>query len=392
MILDHKNDVAAFRGAIREWLQQIVPSGWARDLVRASNEEYLAFERWWMSERNKVGLAVPHWPVEYGGADLSLAQQVILANEIARADAPAAQMFIISLHHVPGTLIPFGTEAQKRRYLPGIPEGDIWCQGFSEPGAGSDLASLRCRGIRDNDHYVINGQKIWSSFSMYARYCILLVRTDVEAPKHAGISFFVLDMQLPGVDVRPIRQANGRADFAEIFLTDVRIPAADLIGAENDGWKVAQATLAAERGVLAFEGAERQRYALERYFSEAVVSKAPWLDDDELRRQFMSIFAEAQAARRLIRQLLRESEGHPLTRSMTPVFVKLTGTILTQRINALKARIEGLEAQTFHPGIDGQQNSAMFDYITSFGAVIAAGSNEIMRNIIAERGLGMPKG
>jgi alkylation response protein AidB-like acyl-CoA dehydrogenase len=167
-ILDAQHDLPAFRQAIRDWLAEVVPPDWKARMARASNEEFIAFQRWWMAERSKVGLAIPHWPKEYGGAGLTLRHLIVIADEMARADAPQARLFTISLIHLPGTLFPHGTEAQKRRYLTGVAKGDVWCQGFSEPNSGSDLASLRTRAVRDGDHYVINGQKIWSSNSMYA--------------------------------------------------------------------------------------------------------------------------------------------------------------------------------------------------------------------------------
>jgi alkylation response protein AidB-like acyl-CoA dehydrogenase len=391
MILENQHDLPAFRRAIRQWLDDVVPAGWAERLARGSDDEFRQLQLWWMAERNKVGLAVPHWPKQYGGAGLSLTHQIVLAEEIARAGAPSTQMFVIALNHIPATLIPYGTEEQRRKYLPGIPQGDVWCQGFSEPGAGSDLASLRCKAVRQGDHYVINGQKIWSSHSMYARYCILLARTDFNVSKHAGISFFLLDMHSPGVVVRPIRQANGRAEFGELFLTDVKIPVENLVGAENEGWKVTQATLAAERGVLAFEGAERQRYTIENYYSRALREDASWLQDDQLRREFMQLFAEMQAGRRLIRQLLKENEGTASSASMTPAFVKLTGTALRKRVGSLMVKIAAIDGQRFETGVEETAENPMYEYISSFGGAIAAGSNEIMRNIIAERGLGMPR-
>ena len=243
-------------------------------------KSYVAFQRWWMAERSKVGLATPHWPKEYGGAGLTLRHLVAIADEMARADAPQARIFTISLIHMPGTLFPHGTEEQKRRYLPGVAKGELWCQGFSEPNSGSDLASLRTRAVRDGDHYVINGQKIWSSSSMYADHCLLLTRTDPNAQKHRGITYFIMDMHAPGVEVRPIRQANGRSEFGELFLTDVRIPAENMIGAENNGWRIAQATLGSERGVIAFEGAERQRYEIEAFYRKSLETGAAWLRDD----------------------------------------------------------------------------------------------------------------
>jgi alkylation response protein AidB-like acyl-CoA dehydrogenase len=390
-ILDKQHDLAGFRQAVRDWLADVVPADWKARMAKASNEEFIVFQRWWMAERSKVGLAIPHWPRDYGGAGLGLQHLIIIADEMARADAPQARMFTISLIHLPGTLFPHGTEAQKRRYLAGVAKGDVWCQGFSEPNSGSDLASLRCRAVRDGDDYVINGQKIWSSYSMYADYCILLTRTDPDAPKHRGISYFIMDMRSTGVEVRPIRQANGRSEFGEIFLTDVRIPAENMIGRENNGWRVAQATLASERGVIAFEGAERQRYEVEAFYHRSLATDALWLQDDQLRREFMGFLAEMQAGRRLLRQLLRENELPDASVSVLPSIVKLSGTTLRQRICSFMARIAGVDGQVFAMLAEEPFGSPMFDFMSSFSGTIAGGTNEIMRNIIAERGLGMPR-
>ncbi|PPQ33421.1 acyl-CoA dehydrogenase family protein [Rhodopila globiformis] len=390
-ILDKQNDLPAFRQAVRGWLGDVVPSGWKARMASASNDEFIAFQRWWMAERSKAGLAIPHWPKDYGGAGLSLRHLIVIADEIARADAPQARMFTISLIHLPGTLFPHGTEAQKRRHLAGVAKGDVWCQGFSEPNSGSDLASLRCRAVRDGDHYVINGQKIWSSYSMYADWCILLTRTDPDAPKHRGISYFIMDMRSPGVEVRPIRQANGRSEFGELFLTDVRIPAENMIGRENDGWRVAQATLASERGVIAFEGAERQRYEIEAFYRRALASGAPWLRDDQLRREFVGFLAEIQAGRHLLRRLLEENERPGASASVLPSIVKLSGTALRQRICSFMTRIAGVDGQAFAMLAEAPFGSPMFEFMGAFTGTIAGGTNEIMRNIIAERGLGMPR-
>lgn len=391
MIIEKQHDLAAFRRAVRDWLADVVPPDWRARMAKASNEEFIAFQRWWMGERNKVGLGIPHWPEEYGGAGLDLKHQIIVAEEMARTDAPQARMFIISLIHMPGTLFPHGTEAQKRRWLAGVAQGDVWCQGFSEPNSGSDLASLRTRAVRDGDHYIVNGQKIWSSYSMYARYCLLLTRTDPEAPKHHGITYFIMDMQSPGVEVRPIRQANGRSEFGELFLTDVRVPAENMIGRENDGWRVAQATLASERGVIAFEGAERQRYEVERFYRNAVESDAAWLADDQLRREFMGYIAELQAGRRLLRTLLRENESHNAPPSVLPSMVKLSGTTLRQRLCSFMVRIASIDGQQYGAITEDPFGNPMFEFLSSFSGTIAGGTNEIQRNIIAERGLGMPR-
>lgn len=390
-ILDTQHDLAAFRQAIRDWLAQVVPSDWKARMARASNEEYIAFQRWFMGERAKVGLAIPHWPREYGGGGLSLAHLVIIADEMARADAPLTRMFTISLIHMPGTLLPHGTEAQKRRYLPGVAKGEVWCQGFSEPNSGSDLASLRCRAVRDGDEFVINGQKIWSSYSMYGDHCLLLTRTDPNAQKHRGITYFIMDMRSPGVEVRPIRQANGRSEFGEIFLSNVRIPVENMIGAENNGWRVAQATLASERGVISFEGGERQRHEIEAFYRKSLKTGAAWLADAQLHREFVSFLAEMQASRRLLRRVLEEAERPEASASVLPSIVKLSSTVLRQRICSFMTRIAGVDGQAQAQLSEEPFGSPMFDFLSAFSGTIAGGTNEIQRNIVAERGLGMPR-
>lgn len=391
-ILSQKGDLAAFRSAMREWLGRVVPSDW-RENVAGDDDALVDLQRWWLAERAKVGLATAHWPIEYGGEGLEQAHQIIIAEEFARADAPPLRLFNVSMTHLPSTLIAWGSDYQKKRYLPGVAQGTVWCQGFSEPNAGSDLAALRTRAVRDGEDYVINGQKIWSSHSPHADYCILLARTDPDAPrKQAGISFFLLDMRSPGVEVRPIRQATGSSEFAEVFLTDVRINAIERVGEENQGWTVAQTTLTSERGLYAFEIAERQRHWIERFHCRALQDDADWLKDDALRREFMGLFAEAQAGRRLLRKLLRQHDAPSTDRrsAMRSLFIKLTASQLGQRIADFTVRASGLDGQRgdksrISPG------APMFDFMNSFTFTIGGGTNDIIRNLIAERGLELPK-
>jgi len=388
VILEHKDDLKAFREAVRTWTRETAPPERAHEWHRAKGPELVEIQRWWMAERHKVGLAIPHWPAEYGGAGLSLEHQIIITDEFARARSPGSDMFVISLNHVPGTLIPHGTEEQKKRYLPAVAEGELWCQGFSEPGAGSDLASLKTRAVRDGDHYVVNGQKIWSTNSMYASQCLLLVRTDPTAKKHQGISYLIMDMNSPGVEVRPIRKSTGASNFGEIFMTDVRIPVKNLIGAENNGWMVSQSTLSSERGVLSFDGAERDMMFLVDVYKQARAEGAAWLDDAQMRREFITLFAETQASRQQIRALLREPH-EPGAYSMTPSLVKIARTTLNNRIGAFRVRAQGLSSQYVD---HATWRAPMYEYLETFGSTISGGSNEIMRNLISERGLGMPRG
>jgi len=387
VILEHKDDLNAFREAVRTWVSETAPPERSHEWQKAKGPELVAIQKWWMEERRKVGLAIPHWPVEYGGAGLGLEHQIIMEDEFARGRSPGSEMFVISLNHVPATLIPHGTEEQKRAYLPAVAEGALWCQGFSEPAAGSDLAALKTRAVRDGDHYVVNGQKIWSTNSMYASQCLLLVRTDPAAKKHQGITYLIMDMNTPGVEVRSIRKSTGGSNFGEIFLTDVRIPVANRIGEENTGWMVSQSTLSSERGVLSFNYAERDMIFLIDCYARARHEGAAWLNDPELKREFITLFSELQSLRQQIRGLLREPVDAP-TWSMTPSLVKISKTILNNRIQAFRVRAEGLSSQF----ADMTWRSPMYEYLESFGMQISGGSNEIMRNLIAERGLGMPRG
>jgi len=390
MILEHMHDEAKFREAVRAWLPQVLAT---QPMKGASGDQrYEPIQRWWVGELNKVGLGTPHWPSAYGGVGLSLRLQTILAEEYARADAPALPMMQISLNHIPATLMHWGSEYQKRRYLPEVAKGVVWCQGFSEPGAGSDLASLRTRAENRGDHYLVNGQKIWSSYSMYAERAILLTRTDPTAAKHAGITYFLLDVKAPGVEVRPIKTANGRAKFAEIFLTDVRIPIEERVGEEGQGWAVAQTTLAAERGMYSFEQAERFRYAMERVHRDSVAAGLAWTREPELRRRFIQLFGRMQAIRGLLRDLL--FSGHEGTAAMlAAASLKVLSCTLRKDYGAFLTDAFGPQGQIEHDDdSDEIVSGGMFVYLSGFGAMMGGGTNEIMRNIIAERGLGMPKG
>jgi len=404
-ILAKKDDLVEFRAAIRSWLERVCPApDEVERMEAASGVDYKTFERYqrdWLAELAKVGLAVPHWPLEYGGSGLSLDHLKVVADEMARAGAPQLTMYSIAFNHIPATLLAWGSEEQKRKYLPGVANGVPWCQGFSEPGAGSDLASLRCRAERvkdpagrDGNEYVVNGQKIWSSKSMHAEYCILLTRTDSKVRKHAGITYFIMNMKAPGVEVRPIRQANGKAEFSELFLKDVRIPVEDRIGEENKGWAVALTTLASERGIYAFEDAERFRHKLEKFYRLALAENAGWLQDDQQRREFMRIVSRLQSVRGLIRELLEHNQRNPQAPTLLPSVIKVAETSLEQRFYEWQLRIKGVKGQYREPVASGYgevPGEPMLHYITSYGRTIAGGTNEVQLNIISERGLGMPR-
>ena len=393
-ILSKVGDEQAFRQEIRDWLAAKLDPDWRPKWQAVREEELRALIIAWLEERRNVGLATPHWPKAWGGPGLPFSYQIIVYEEFARADAPELVMFTISLFHTPATLFEHGTQAQKDKYLSGITEGtDIWVQGFSEPGSGSDLASLRTSARLEGDHYVINGQKIWSSGAMNARYCLLLARTDPNGKrKHDGISYFIMDMQSPGVEVRPIRQMTGESEFAEIFMDNVKIPVENLIGTENDGWNIAQSTLSTERGLLIFGEAERLARSFEL---DGKAARDTWMRDAQFRREYAQYWSELQTIRLMIRTLLIELEKNPDKASPTlPTYIKLTFGPFLQRYTEFLLRAEGLDAQKWQPAIPGTSHSSrlrMNDFLKSYGWTIAGGSNEIMRNLIAERILGLPR-
>ncbi|WP_439485801.1 acyl-CoA dehydrogenase family protein [Blastomonas fulva] len=394
-ILGKVGDEQAFRQEIRDWLAEHMPRNWRTEWQKVRGSALKTEIVKWLEARRAVGLGTPHWPKEWGGPGLPFSYQIMVYEELSRADAPEVEMFIISLFHTPATLFEHGTPEQKDKYLSGIIHGtDIWCQGFSEPGAGSDLASLRTSARLEGDHYVVNGQKIWSSGAAHADYCLLLARTDPNGKrKHDGISYFILDMKSPGVEVRPINQITGEAHFAEIFMDDVRIPIENLIGAEGNGWNIAQSTLSTERGLLIFGEVERLARSFEL---DGQAARETWMRDVQFRREYAALYGELQTVRLMIRKLLIELEANPDKASPTlPTYIKLTWGPFLQRYTEFLLRAEGLETQKWQPAIPGTGHSSRLrfnDFLNSYGWTIAGGSNEIMRNIIAERILGMPKG
>ena len=394
MIVDLAHDPRAFRAALREWLGGVLPRGWREGMeaAGAAEDAYVDFQRWWFGECRKQGLVLSDLPVEFGGAGLDIGLQMMVVEEFARAGVPPLKggMYTVAHTHVPATMLHAASAEQRAAFLPGLIEGDVWCQGFSEPGAGSDLAALRTRAVRDGDHFVVNGQKLWSSFAAQAKYCLLLARTDPDAPKHRGISYMIMDMASEGVEVRPIRQATGHHEFCELFLTDVRVPVTNLLGAENAGWGTAQATLAAERGVLAFERVERARHELETYLKRAREIDAAWLAREADRAEFVALVARLQAIRRMVRRLLAD-DGNGAAASRLPAYIKLLSTSFGQHWSDFRIRVAGLSGQFDRATLPLSGSAPLHDYLNSFGDTISAGSNEVMRNLIAERVIGLPR-
>lgn len=385
-----------FRGDVRQWCRSHVPVGWRERQTGCSDEEFVAFQKAWFAELHAAGYAVPHWPAEWGGG-MGAAEQVVLYSELAAHDAPRLILAFVGIHHAASTLLLAGTEEQRRRHLPAILDGEIWVQGFSEPEAGSDLAALRTTARRAGEAYRVNGQKLWASGARHADWCLLLARTDPDAPKRRGISYFLLDMRSPGVDVRPIRNAVGDSHFCEIFLNDVEIPAANLIGAENEGWQVAQATLGAERGMTMLELAERLANAGFRWLVDDCRLPGPDgtrpLDDPAVADRLAALEIELTGLRGMCRDVVERSEAGTAD-AADPSIVKLYYSELLQRMTDFGTEIGGLAAHTrlVKPASSGwESGSWMLDFIGSWEWTIPGGTSEIQRTIIAERGLGLPR-
>src|SRR5581483_9620419 len=282
MDLTYPPEAEEFRTEIRSWLEENLPDGWFDDDFSMTPEERRKFHEEWTQKLFDGGWICASWPKEYGGKGLSIMENVVLNEEFARAGAPLrADFFGDTL--VGPTILQWGSEEQKKEFLPKILSGEIaWCQGFSEPDAGSDLASLKTRAELDGDEWGINGQKVWTTQAHYADYIFLLARTDPDAPKHAGISYLLVPMKQPGVEVRPIEQVDGSAEFNEVFFTNVRCPKENVVGGVNNGWKVAMTTLGFERGTSATTGHRRFQKEFDEILKEA---RARGMADDPLVRQ-----------------------------------------------------------------------------------------------------------
>lgn len=376
-----------FRDTVRAWCLEHIPPDWRQTQTGATDEEFVAFQKSWFATLHSAGYAVPHWPREWGGG-MSVPEQVVLYQELAAHDAPRLVLAFVGIHHAASTLLVAGTDEQRNRHLPAILDGEIWVQGFSEPEAGSDLASLRTTARREGDTFVVNGQKLWASGGMHADWCLLLARTDPDAPKRKGISYFLLDMATPGVEVRPIRNAVGDSHFCEVFLNDVRIPAANLIGDENHGWQVAQATLGAERGMTMLELAERLGNAGFRWLLESCP-----VDDPVVADRLAQFEIEIAGLRGMCRKVVEDNAAGSAGPADASI-VKLFYSELLQRMTDFGAEVGGLAAHTelTKPMSSGWESGAwMLDFIGSWEWTIPGGASEIQRTIIGERGLGLPR-
>jgi alkylation response protein AidB-like acyl-CoA dehydrogenase len=377
MDLTFSESELAFRDELRAWFDVndpgTEPAGdedvhyqWRRDFQRR-----LADDGW----------AAVHWPTEYGGRGATMTESAIFFEELGRAGAPLPAN-VLGLLLAGPTIMTWGTPAQKERHLaPILTAEEIWCQGFSEPDAGSDLAAVKTRAVRDGDEWVVTGQKVWTSGAQYAKWCMLVARTDPDAAKHKGLTYFLMDMEQEGVEVRPLRQITGESEFNELFIDGARIPDANLLGGEGNGWKVALTTLMNERAGLAFFLQVRMRQLLDRLFTEAAASGQ--LDDPVIADRLGELHLKAEVLRLTAYRGLTaiEKYGQPGPEgSLTKWMWSETNQQLTQ-----------FAADLLGPAALTAGGKWSYELLRARGNSIEGGTTEVLKNIVAERVLGLPK-
>lgn len=369
---------AAHRDRARQVLDQMLPADWeAISLHGLGSDAQTAFSKIFCPALAEQGLLIPNWPKEFGGEDSGVWQQFILAR--AGAPSPLDASFV-GLHHAGPTLIACGSEAQKSFYLPQILGGEvIWCQGFSEPSAGSDLGGLRTRGRVEGDEIVINGQKIWSSFADIGDWQELLIRTDPDAKTSGALSWVICPMSTPGITVRPIRTMAGVLKYCEVFYDDVRIPLSNIVGGLNNGWATAMSTLSFERGTAALALLIGLTICVEKLLADCPV------DRPLMRARLAQLRAEGASIRAMNYRFALASEHSVPDASGS--LVRVSFAELSQRVHAAAIDLYGIDA----PEVVGMHGLG-HDYLDAFSETIASGTAEIQRNIIAERVLGLPKG
>jgi alkylation response protein AidB-like acyl-CoA dehydrogenase len=396
MDLNLTHEEQLFRDEFRAWLEVNIPEGWSGVDVREpeSSQDRFVFLRAWQKKMADAGWVGIHWPKEYGGRGASIIQQTIFVEEMARSSAPPL-INVLGLSLLGPTLIAYGTPEQKKRFLANILNADeIWCQGYSEPNAGSDLAALRTEAVLDGDHFIVNGQKTWTSFGHHADWCFAVVRTDPEAPKHKGLTYMLIDMHAPGVDVRPLKQMTGESEFNEVFFENVKVPVDNVVGKVNSGWEIALATLMFERGTL---GASLQ-VAFKRQLDRLVeLSRSikrngkPASEDPIIRQKLGQIYTEVEIFRlnqmRTITRMAKSGVPGP-----EGSIQKIFWSEMNQRMQKTAMEILGPYGQLTRDSshaIDGGQ--WVHHYLRSRGNTIEAGTSEIQRNIIGHFVLGLPR-
>ncbi|MCX6393993.1 MAG: acyl-CoA dehydrogenase family protein [Solirubrobacterales bacterium] len=377
MDLTFSEEETEFRDELRAWLDANHPG---EEPAGDENAEF-AWRVEWQQRLNEGGWAGVHWPVEYGGRGATLMQSAIFFEELGRSRSPLPGNGLGLLLAGP-TIMAWGTDEQKDRYLnPILSAEEIWCQGFSEPEAGSDLASLKTMAVRDGDDWVINGQKVWTSAAQWSKWCMLVARTDSDAPKHKGLSYFLMDMEQEGVEVRPLKQMTGGTEFNELFIKDARISNDNLVGGEGNGWMVALTTLMNERSGLAFFLQVRTRQLLEDLFGYA--NESGKIHDPCVADKLAGFYTRAEVLRltayRGLTQIERYGQPGP-----EGALTKWMWSSLNQDVTQYAADLIGPEAIT-------SDSHWSYELMRARGNTIEGGTSEILKNIVAERVLGLPR-
>jgi alkylation response protein AidB-like acyl-CoA dehydrogenase len=382
-----------FRDELRSWLEANVPKDWG-EWREKPLEESFPYLRAWQRKLYEGGWAAVSWPKEYGGRGATLMEQSLFWEEMARVEAPPMANSL-GLGLIGPTIIAYGTDEQKKRFIPKILSAEeIWCQGFSEPNAGSDLAALQTEARLEGDHYVVNGQKVWTSYGWIGNWCELVVRTDSSVPKHKGLSVLLIDMKSPGVEVRPLKQMTGESEFNEIFFRDVRVPVANLLGKVNDGWNVAVSTLMYERGSygarlhLIFKRAITRLIELSHKFHK---DGHPAAQDPITRQKLAQCYAEIEIMRwNQLRAFSRvTATGVPGPEGSIQ---KIFWSELNQRLQQIAQEMFGAYGQLLAGDKDAVDNGIWsYGYLRTRGNTIEAGTSEVQRNIIGHFVLGLPR-
>ncbi|MFN7946959.1 MAG: acyl-CoA dehydrogenase [Blastocatellia bacterium] len=379
-----------FREELRAWLQANVPAPFEGDISTPEGKKaHFEYLRAWQRKVYEGGWAGISWPKEYGGRGAGIVEQAIWQEEFALAEAPPL-VNTLGLAIIGPTIIAAGTEEQKQRYVSKILSAEeIWCQGFSEPNAGSDVASLGTKAVRDGDDFIVNGQKIWTSYAHHADWCLLLVRTDPDAAKHKGITALLVDMHSPGVEVRPLRQMTGEADFNEVFFSNVRVPVANVLGEVNKGWQTAITTLMNERANLGAGTYIMFKRNLDALIAQArhTVNGSKTVSKDPVARQKLAqSYIELQVFRHNANRALSKMSKYKVPGPEGSI-LKIYWSEMNQRLQQTAMEILGPVAQLR----DFDDNRWAHGYLRSRANTIEAGTSEILRNIVAERVLGLPK-
>lgn len=384
-----------YRDQVREWLESSLPEWWNNYTDRMIDKDrYNDFLKTWDRNLYKGGYSGISWPTEYGGQGKSVLKEMVFEEEVGRLDAPRGYNFLGKILLGP-TLLAYGTENQKKSFLPRIIKSeDIWCQGFSEPNAGSDLASLLTKAELENDEWVINGQKVWTTEAQNSNWCFILARTDFSGPKHKGITYFLVPMDAEGVSIRPLKKITGEEGFNEIFFDDVRISKDNYIGGLNEGWKVAMTTLAFERGILALGRQAR----FQKEFEKAIdyVGKSKFTNGDDIknnhyfRQKFAQSFLELRIMRYHSLKTISDYINNDGKLGPEMSLQKLYWSEMRSRLGNLLMEVQGGNVYL------AEEDSLSADYFTNIyfttrGETIYAGTSQIQRNIIAEKALNLPR-